>query len=112
MISDLKEELIPVSMDIILNSGNAREKISMSLNEAKRFNFEEADRLMHEAENYIVSAHRVQTKIIQAEANDVLYPYSALFSHAQDTLMTINSELRMSKQLLDVLRLISKKGEV
>ena len=34
------------------------------------------------------------------------YEPSLLFAHAQDTLMTIKSELHLSRQLIDVLKII------
>jgi len=34
------------------------------------------------------------------------YEYSMLFAHAQDTLMTIMSEINMSAEMIDILKII------
>jgi len=52
----------------------------------------------------ITQAHAAQTEIIQAEARGVQYEYCMLFNHAQDTLMTINSEIELCSSLIDTFR--------
>lgn len=79
------------------------------LQEAKRFDFEKAEALMEEAEKAFVLAHKAQTEIIQNEASGESYEFSLLFAHAQDTLMTIHSELRMAKEMVDILKIIEEK---
>lgn len=104
-----ENELIPVAMQIILHAGDARLKITESLSQAKKFEFEESSKLMEEAEKAITLAHKAQTEIIQNEASGEEYPFSLLFAHAQDTLMTINSEVRMAKEMIDILKIIAEK---
>lgn len=64
---------------------------------------------MEEAEKAFVLAHKAQTEIIQNEASGESYEFSLLFAHAQDTLMTIHSELRMAKEMVDILKIIEEK---
>ena len=45
---------------------------------------------------------RAQTDKIQAETSGEPSVYSLLFAHAQDTLMTTNSEIVLTKGLIDV----------
>ena len=104
-----ENELISVAMQIILHAGDARVKVTESLQEAKRFDFEKAEALMEEAEKAFVLAHKAQTEIIQNEASGESYEFSLLFAHAQDTLMTIHSELRMAKEMVDILKIIEEK---
>ena len=42
--------------------------------------------------------------MLQREANGDFIPYSVLFGHAQDTLMTIQSELIMAEKLVPAFR--------
>jgi len=102
-----ENELISVAMQIILHAGDARVKVTEGLQEAKRF--EKAEALMEEAEKAFVLAHKAQTEIIQNEASGESYEFSLLFAHAQDTLMTIHSELRMAKEMVDILKIIEEK---
>ena len=66
--------------------------------------FEKADDCLKEAKKEITQAHAAQTEIIQAEARGVQYQYCMLFNHAQDTLMTINSEIELCSSLIDTFR--------
>ena len=104
-----ENELISVAMQIILHAGDARVKVTEGLQEAKRFDFEKAEALMEEAEKAFVLAHKAQTEIIQNEASGESYEFSLLFAHAQDTLMTIHSELHMAKEMVDILKIIEEK---
>ena len=97
-----ENELISVAMQIILHAGDARVRVTEGLQEAKRFDFEEAEKAF-------VLAHKAQTEIIQNEASGESYEFSLLFAHAQDTLMTIHSELRMAKEMVDILKIIEEK---
>ena len=94
-----QNELLTAAMQIILHAGNARNAADEALEEAKRFN-------LQKAEEAITLAHKSQTDIIQKEAGGYGYEPSLLFAHAQDTLMTIKSELHLSRQLIDVLKII------
>lgn len=96
----MENELIEQSMDIILYAGDARTYCEKALNNIADFEFEEARTQLDICETYIVKAHTLQTKIVQREAAGETFNYLMLFSHAQDTLMTIASEIRITKKLL------------
>ena len=102
-------ELVSVAMQIILHAGDARIKINEALKAAKEFDFNTAEPCMTEAEQCILQAHKAQTEIIQNESSGKTYPYSLLFTHAQDTLMTINSEYRMASDMIDIIHLIKNR---
>lgn len=104
-----ENELIPVAMQIILHAGDARNKITEALRCAEKFDFVQSETAMKEAEREITLAHNAQTEIIQNEASGISYGFSLLFSHAQDTLMTIHSEIRMAKEMVKILELMSEK---
>lgn len=101
--------LVDVAMQIILNAGDARGKLSLALKEAKASQFQRAHEAIVEAEELIQRAHKEQTSTIQAEASGVQYSLSLLFIHAQDTLMTVNSELRLTREMVDILELIDRR---
>jgi len=61
------------------------------------------------ADEHIRQAHAEHTGIIQLEAGGRTLPYAALFSHAQDTLMTTYSELRLARRLLPVFRTLDDR---
>lgn len=100
------EELAEVAMQIILHAGNARNLAKDALAAAKKGGIEAAQELMGKADAEILEAHKAQTTTVQEAMAGKECPYSVLFSHAQDTLMTIMSELNLSRELVDVLAIV------
>lgn len=105
----MNEQNVQVAMNIILNAGDARLACQKALDQMSGFHFEEAKTLMKEAHDKITIAHRQQTNAIQGETNGEKSEYSLLFAHAQDTLMTINSEILMSEKMLKVFEQIDQR---
>lgn len=95
-------ELNLLSMNVILHAGNARDFVFQAVNKAADGEFEQADNLMQEANNEVVIAHKTQTSTLQKEAEGVEIPYSPLFGHAQDTLMTIKTEINLMKEIIKI----------
>ncbi len=98
----MDNELVSSAMEIILHAGDARTKCKEALEAVASFDLTVAHERMAEAHSEITRAHRVQTDAIQGEARGEELPYSLLFTHAQDTLMTINSEIVLAKQIISV----------
>lgn len=106
----MNETVVQSAMQIILHAGDARLACKQSLDAIASGDFETAKVKLKEAQKKITEAHRVQTDAIQEEmrcATDESYEgeptgYSLLFTHAQDTLMTIYSEINIAKQLLKI----------
>ncbi|MFV0393454.1 MAG: PTS lactose/cellobiose transporter subunit IIA [Coprobacillaceae bacterium] len=102
-------ELISVAMQIILHAGDARVKTENALEQAKAFEFEKAKELIIEAKECIRLAHQSQTEVIQNETRGKTYEPSLLFNHAQDTLMTIMSEHKLAKEIIDLIEIVNQK---
>lgn len=101
-----RDELNLLSMQVILHAGNAREFVFKAVNKASEGDFVSADQLMDEANNEVVIAHKSQTSTLQKEAEGIEIPYSPLFGHAQDTLMSIMSEINMMKEIIKIYKRI------
>jgi len=107
---EVKEnELVNVGMQIILHAGDARMHTEEALKSVKIFDFNRAETLMKEAKECIRKAHIAQTGIIQNEARGTTYEPSLLFTHAQDTLMTINSEVILAGEMIDLFKILNHK---
>lgn len=106
-----EDELNKVSMQIILHAGDARNQVTEAMNKISEQDFDGAQKLLDDAQENLKKAHESQTTTIQDAASGVEVPYSVLFSHAQDTLMTIMSELNMGKQLLKMFRKVNFKED-
>ena len=88
------KELNELAMKIILHAGDCRALINDAVNatiEGKTDS--EVDDLLKKAQEEITAAHRLQTEVIQNTVLNESQTFTMLFIHAQDTLMTINSEL-------------------
>ena len=53
---------------LILNAGNSKSKSMMAIEEARDYNFAEAEALIKEAREDLRLAHQTQTELIQGEA--------------------------------------------
>ena len=98
----VEEKLVNAAMEIILNAGDARLHIAEAIGAMAENKYEVANDKLKLAQKEMSKAHGIQTDMIQGEARGEKLAYSLLFSHAQDTLMTINSELNLTKQIYKV----------
>ena len=92
-----KRDINMVAMEVIMNAGDGRDKIDEALAAMAEGKLDEVDKLLEEAEALIVKAHNAQTEVIQSQVSGESMEYSLLFVHAQDTVMTITTELRMTE---------------
>lgn len=105
----MDDERLQAAMEIILNAGDARANCKESLDAIATFDFELAKVNIKEAQIKIGAAHKVQTDAIQGESAGAASNYSILFTHAQDTLMTINSEIIIAKQMIKIFESYEKR---
>lgn len=105
----MDEETVQSAMNIILHAGDARVACKEAMEALAQFDIEGARAKMETAHTEITEAHRVQTDAIQGEARGEGKGYSLFFTHAQDTLMTINSEINITKQLIGVFDAYEKR---
>jgi PTS system cellobiose-specific IIA component len=98
----MDERVVSAAMGIIMYAGDARLLISEALTAVLEKNYEMATEKLKEAQKKMTEAHIIQTDMIQGEARGESIGYSLLFTHAQDTLMTIYSELNLAKKLYKV----------
>lgn len=101
---DDTKELQEVAMQVILFAGDARTLADQAFSAAQDGDFDSADAGIAAALDKINGAHNAHTDIIRREAEGHQFPYSILFSHAQDTMMTIDSEIRMTTKLIEMMR--------
>lgn len=102
-------ELISVAFEIILSAGDAKLYIEKALECAAALEFDSCEKNIKEAEANIVKAHQAQTDVIQKETGGHEYRLCLLFVHAQDTLMTTMSELKMAKKFIALAQNLEKR---
>lgn len=99
-----------VSMQIILFAGDARNFAQNALDAAMREDYAQAEKYLIEAQENITAAHLAQTDMIQKSlSEDKLELPNLLFIHAQDTLMTIMSELNFAHSMVKMHKQLTNK---
>ena len=96
------EDLNQVAMQIILHAGNGRTILNSIF---EKFD-ENPEHFLKEAKKEITEAHKLQTGVLQTTINDDNFHPTLLFSHAQDTLMSIYSEYHTTVNLLKLKRFL------
>ena len=103
------KDIKAVAIEVVMNAGDGRMKIDEALAAMADGDLEGAGELLKEAEALVVKAHNAQTELIQSQVGGENMEYSLLFIHAQDTIMTINTELRMTKKLLPIIKMLMER---
>ncbi|MDY6063219.1 MAG: PTS lactose/cellobiose transporter subunit IIA [Erysipelotrichaceae bacterium] len=99
------ENIETIIFEIISNGGTAKGLIYEAIEASGKGEFEQANQLLKEADEYLLAAHKIQTEMIVEETRGNHIEVQVLFVHAQDHLMTA-LEVR---SLADVLIGMNKK---
>lgn len=83
-----KEEVTMIGFEIVAYSGEARSKLLMAIKEAEKADYDKAEKLVSEANEVLLEAHKQQTEMIQKEAGGEENEIGFIMVHAQDHLMT------------------------
>ncbi|WP_414043962.1 PTS lactose/cellobiose transporter subunit IIA [Macrococcus sp. EM39E] len=91
-----------IAFQIILYGGNGRSSAMEAIQEAKEGNFEEADRLIEEANTELNKAHKFQTELLQNEARGNKNDINIILIHSQDHLMNAITVKDMAQEFIDL----------
>ncbi|GLR09971.1 PTS N N'-diacetylchitobiose transporter subunit IIA [Mixta theicola] len=91
-----------VVMGLIINSGQARSLAYAALKQAKAGKFEQAQELMASSHLALNEAHRVQTRLIEADQGAGKTKVSLVLVHAQDHLMTSMLARELVTELIEL----------
>ncbi|MCC0698034.1 PTS lactose/cellobiose transporter subunit IIA [Clostridioides sp. ZZV15-6383] len=75
------------AFDIISQVGAAKSLYMEIIQLCEQREFNNIDKLMEEAESYLIAGHKEHTKLVQKEAQGNIGQYSLLLVHAEDQLM-------------------------
>lgn len=103
------EQLNSAAMQIILHAGDCRNLLNEAINDLlDDKSEEEVNDKITQAKKEITKAHVIQTDMIQSSINEEELQTTLLFTHAQDTLMTINSEVNLVQSMIRLYRKLEK----
>ncbi|WP_268912743.1 PTS lactose/cellobiose transporter subunit IIA [Lentilactobacillus sp. SPB1-3] len=96
-----KDDIIKVAMMMLTKAGNAKNELNQALDELANdiVDGDEAIRHMQTAHEFIVEAHKLQNSIIKFEPD---VSYSMLLTHAQDTLMNVETIEFITKKITKI----------
>lgn len=97
-----------ITMQLLVNSGDARSKAMEAIASAKAGKIEEAREKLQKGQEFLTKAHSSQTDLIQEEADGKVNSVSILMAHAQDHLMNAITVLDMAREFVDLYERISK----
>lgn len=80
--------LVLKSFEIISTAGTAKSMLMEALRLAKEGKIEEAKKMTKDAEEMLLQSHRIQTELLQAEAQGAQNELGLITVHSQDHLMT------------------------
>ncbi|SCL87433.1 MULTISPECIES: PTS lactose/cellobiose transporter subunit IIA [Tissierellales] len=93
---------------LISLSGDARSDIYKAFELVRNKEYEEAEKYLKKADEYIIKAHNLQTNFIQKEAQGIHMEINLLTIHAQDHLMTTLLSKDMIKYMIDMQKEINE----
>ena len=99
-----REKMASIAMQIVIHAGDARNLIMEALDHAAEGLYDQAEDKLKEAREELRQAHIFQPEVVQSEAGGKKYEYSLLFTHAQDTVMTICTEMNLAKKIISMYR--------
>ena len=106
----MEEKIIKDAMAIIMSAGDARVCCKEALDAVAAGDYDAAREKLKEAQKKIAEAHHIQTDWIQKDGGgEEKMEYSVLFAHAQDTLMTIYSEINLTKHMMNISENLDKR---
>lgn len=100
-----------ITMQLIVNSGDARSRAMEAIGLAKKGNIESAKGKLKEADEFLTKAHKFQTNLIQEEADGNIQQVTLLTAHAQDHLMNAITVIDLANEFTDLYEKIYSKSK-
>lgn len=98
------QELELTCFSIITSAGTAKSQYIQAIQEAREGNFEEAERLVADADQVLIAGHEPHTKMVQAEAAGEHTPVNILLVHAEDQMATTETFKVMAQEFISLYR--------
>ncbi len=92
------------ALQIILHAGNAKSSALMAIDAAHDGNFDEADKLLAEAQSEMTAAHKYQFELTQAEANGHPVDINIILLHAEDHLTMAIMASDLAERFIELYR--------
>lgn len=103
------EEMQAAAFQIISYSGDARSHFVEAIRAARAGRFQQASELMKAGEAAYHEIHSVHFSLVQKEANGETLPFSLLFMHAEDLMLTTETLKLLATELIEMCKLLRER---
>lgn len=107
----MDDQVTMMAMDILMHAGDARGYCQEYLKCVMNGDKEGAAENLKKAEEENTLSHKTQTDAIQKAVGGERFEYSLLLTHAQDWMMTVESEIILAKQIAAMFENLNNKIE-
>lgn len=96
------EGLELICFNIISNAGGAKSAYMAAIEAAKEGNFDEAEEMIKQGDEYVNQGHGPHAQLVMQEANGQTPDISLLLIHAEDQMMGAEQFKALAEQIIDV----------
>ena len=104
----MNEEKYEIAFQVIMNAGNSKSSSMMAIEAAREFKFEEAEKIIKEAEKELREAHHSQTELIKQESSGKGVDLNIILIHSQDHLSMAITAKDQAEEFLNLYRIIKE----
>ncbi|RYL94958.1 PTS lactose/cellobiose transporter subunit IIA [Sporolactobacillus sp. THM7-4] len=97
---------------IISNVGMAKGKYVEALNISKNGEYDQANQLIKEGDQFLIKGHKIHSSLVQQEASGEKESISLLLIHAEDQFMSAETVKLLVKELIEVYRKLNDVSSV
>lgn len=97
-----------ISFSIISNVGMAKSLVMEGLFAAREGNFELAKQKLDDSKTYFTEGHKIHSTLIQREAGGDKVPFSLIFMHAEDQLMSAETISTLVEEMIEMYKQIKR----
>lgn len=96
-----------ISFQIISFSGEAKGFAMNAIQLAKEKKYEEAYKMLEDADQSMIKAEKAHMDVVVAEANGEKFNIPILFIHAEDQLLTTQTIMLMAKEFVELYKKVN-----
>lgn len=100
----MTEEFELICMQMITNSGSAKSSYIEAIQKAKEGDFDGAERLMEEGDEFFSACHGVHGDLLAKEASGEKIEFALILMHAEDQMASTEMAKVMAREIIALYR--------
>lgn len=97
-----------IAFEIISNVGMAKSLALEALRDVREGKYDEAEKKMSEASDYLVNGHHAHASLIQKEAAGEKVEFSLIIMHAEDQMMAAETIKSLIEEMIEIFKELKK----